>query len=138
LLTGCLYVTDAIETADPADQVLALLNDDRCFLPFSADDAHGRAPRDVALNKEHIVRVRVDVESAQPGGADGGVVPCVGDDCLEVELSDGSYLLGRLALAAPASASRLVDKLNQTQRFIPIISDNAVDLVHSRHVLCMK
>lgn len=137
-LAGCLYVTALSTPLDRVDQVLTVLNDERVFVPFRVDDDLARTAGDVALNKEHIVRVRVAVESGREQRDGEALAPCTGDECSEVELSDGSHLVGRLVLAAPAAASRLVDKLNQTQRFIPIISDGAVDLVHCRHVLCMK
>ena len=138
MLTGCLYVTESPTPVDPAGQVLTLLNDERIFVPFRADDELDRVVGHVALNKEHIVRVRVVAAGDGEECLDEGMTPCAGDECAEVELSDGSRLVGKLVVAAPASASRLVDKLNQTQCFIPIISDDAVDLVHRRHVLCMK
>ena len=52
-----------------------------------------------------------------------------------VVLTDGTCLVGRVAVETPRSQSRLVDKLNHAERFIPIISDESVDFVQRDHVL---
>jgi len=44
---------------------------------------------------------------------------------------------GRVAVDTPMAASRLVDKLNVGQRFIPVVRDDGVDLVQRTHVLTL-
>jgi len=60
---------------------------------------------------------------------DGRPAPCT------LVLSDGTRVAGRVAVETPPSQSRLVDKLNHAERFIPIVSDEAVDFVQRSHVV---
>ncbi|MFQ5719733.1 MAG: hypothetical protein ACE5IK_09290 [Acidobacteriota bacterium] len=133
-LTGRLYLSEGRDIGATPFRVLELLDDDREFLPFRTNDAH---PRDIAINKDHIVRVRVATDG--PMSVDDAMVDGHGsEECFSVVLSDGSSLRGRLAVTTPRAASRLVDKLNNAGRFIPLVRDDSVELVHRRHVLSME
>jgi hypothetical protein len=135
-LQGLLYAAERRYVTGEFAKLVHLLNDERNFLPFQAMDPGGRKRRHVILNKDHIVRVRLSSEAASATGVgtkpeDQGESP--GENT--VVLTDGTCLVGRVVVETPRSQSRLVDKLNHAERFIPIISDESVDFVQRDHVL---
>ncbi len=134
-IAGALYAAEVRFVSGRPAEVIHLLNDERAFLPFQAITRKGRKREQVILNKDHIVRVRL----ARALGAAAAAEIDVNDDdapgpCTLV-LSDGTRVAGRVAVETPRSQSRLVDKLNHAERFIPIISDEAVDFVQCSHVV---
>jgi hypothetical protein len=133
-IPGALYAPEVRFVNGRPAEVIHLLNDERAFLPFQATTRNGRKREQVILNKDHIVRVRL---TRAPGPAaehqvnvdDDTPAPCT------LVLSDGTRVAGRVAVETPPSQSRLVDKLNHAERFIPIVSDEAVDFVQRSHVV---
>ncbi len=136
-LTGALFLTESRFDGDRTGEVLNVLNDERAFLPFEARTREGRVHRSLVLNKDHIIRVHLSeaggwMSPAPTDPADEGVTP---DAPPVVILSDGTRISGRVAVETPWSSSRLVDKLNHAQRFIPVITDGGVEFVQRSHVM---
>jgi len=134
-IAGMLYSPQVRFVSGPPAEVIHVLNDERAFLPFQAITRKGRKREQVILNKDHIVRVRLirapgsSAEDAINVNDDEAPGPCT------LVLSDGTRVAGRVAVQTPCFQSRLVDKLNQAERFIPIVSDEAVDFVQRSHVV---
>jgi hypothetical protein len=128
-LRGSLFVPLSAHGAGDPHDVLEALNDGRSFMPFrSADPTVGES----LINKEQVLRVRLShpdpAERAAKSHADDEL------DCTLV-LLDGTHVHGRLGLPAPRAASRVLDKLNQAERFIPFVSAEGHELVQKRHVV---
>lgn len=136
-IKGRIFLAQDPRHPGKTDQLIGALNDAREFLPFEVGDDRGA--RSLVLNKEHIVRVRVlqpDAEAMAepfPGAAESQETN--GETILH--LSDGTQVAGRVAVDTPQAASRLVDKLNSGQRFIPVVRDDGIDLVQRIHVLTL-
>lgn len=87
------------------------------------------------LNKSGIVTVEL------PGSAND-----VLDESLDaghtvavrLSLAGGTGLVGRLHLIMPPERSRVLDYLNNTERFFPLISEGRVTLVHKRYVMSAR
>ena len=160
-LEGSFFlVHTGVESAQSA--LIELLLDDRAFLPFVIDDGYER--RSVMLNKDHIVRMRMCPSDAgtqeQPdhlGELDPMLAEAIdtslcddkrdpipdgqpdypeADDPVHVLLTDGTEILGVIEVATPVRNSRLVDKLNLAQRFIPVRNDDGLHIIQSRHIIC--
>ena len=135
-LSGWFYVPVGVEPAGPKGPVLNLLNDERSFVPFRVAVSEEGTSRSIVLHKDHIVRVHM---SAPDATGDTVEDPVILDDGalgpVTVDLSEGSRLCGALLVETPPAASRVVDKLNQRQRFVPLMSDVGIDLIHRRHIL---
>jgi hypothetical protein len=136
-IKGRMFLAKDPHHPGQTDQLIGALNDAREFLPFEVGDDRGA--RSLVLNKEHIVRVRIlqpDPEELEASFGDrtgGAGAPCE----TILHLSDGTQVAGRVAVDTPTAASRLVDKLNVGQRFIPVVRDDGVDLVQRTHVLTL-
>ncbi len=129
-LSGDLFYAGAAEADDAYREIRMLLNDERRFLPFRVDRGDGPRPK-TFLCKAHIVRVRVD-------RTDDSSTDVEWDDEAPPRrfiLSDGTRLDGRVGIPSPDTASRLVDKLNQCESFIPVVSDRSVDFVNRDHLV---
>jgi hypothetical protein len=129
-LTGSLFMAETRYTTGSPEEVVEVLNDERGFIPFRLEKGPSRG-RDVVLNKDHILRVRLRVaKPAAPTPATPGATPTV------LHLSDGTRLEGCIAVDTPWASSRLLDKLNQEFRFIPLIRDDGgYEFVHRAHVV---
>lgn len=127
---GRVFASETTGTQPSVQLLLDLLNDEREFVPFDADEpAHGR----IALGKRHIVSVQpTTVENEEPEqlGDPGDT-----DDPCSILLSDGSELIGRLRVPTPWSASRVLDKLNQAARFVPVVTEDGISIVHGSHIV---
>ena len=119
---GTMFLTEGRHHAGGPEIIAELLNDERVFIPFQADD-----PRIEAwiVNKNHVMRVHLrDCDAPQPGA----VSTCT------IVLCDRSRLTGQLIFDAPVSASRLVDKFNRAPSFMTFVTDEGVDFVQRSHV----
>jgi len=136
-IKGRIFLAQDPRHPGQTDQLIGALNDERDFLPFEVGDDRGA--RSLVLNKEHIVRVRV----LQPQPEEMPVSYTDPDSVQEphretiLHLSDGTQVAGRVVVDTPQAASRLVDKLNNGERFIPVVRDDGVDLVQRTHVLTL-
>jgi hypothetical protein len=132
---GTLYAAEVRFVSGQPAEVIHLLNDERAFLPFQTTTRKGRRREQVILNKDHIVRVRLARPPASPGEEETSVNDEEAPGPCTLVLSDGTRVAGRVAVETPRFQSRLVDKLNHAERFIPVISDKAVDFVQRSHVV---
>jgi hypothetical protein len=133
-LAGSLFLVESEYNADQRQGIVRLLNDERAFLPFQVDAEGASSEHSVLLNKKHIVRVRL-----------GDVCTCAEDAIDEASLesgptaaltlTDGSRVAGEIMIETPWSLSRLVDKMNHDQRFIPIRCDHGLVAVQRSHVV---
>jgi hypothetical protein len=113
------------------EDILDELNDDRTFVPFHYDEAGAGT---LLLNKRYIVRVHVPdltVADLRPGEAEE--LP-ITETCT-LWLVDGSHLTGRPVVETPASASRVLDKLNHAPTFMTFVTDDGVDFVHGAQIV---
>ena len=134
---GRIFLVQDPRHPGQTDQLIGALNDAREFLPFEVGDDRGA--RSLVLNKEHIVRVRV-LQPRPEEMQDSLVAEEAGQEPQDetiLHLSDGTQLAGRVVVDTPQCASRLVDKLNSGERFIPVVRDDGIDLVQRTHVLTL-
>ena len=130
-LDGTLFMAETRYTTGSPQEVVEILNDERGFIPFRLGSGPNRG-RDVVLNKDHILRVRLQAAS-EPAVAPS---PVPGSEPTVMHLTDGTRLEGRIAVETPWASSRLLDKLNQEYRFIPLIRDDGgYEFVHRAHVV---
>ena len=138
-LHGRLFLTEAPGLSDGMSQLVHALNDERAFLPFELGD--DRSCRSIVLNKEQIICVHMNAKDMP--GEDEEVSSFQESDPPEnslisvLHLSDGSQVRGQVMVDTPEASSRLVDKLNHAQRFIPVVRDDGIDVVHQVHVLTL-
>ena len=119
---GVMYLTPTRHVAGTSEEIAELLNDERVFVPFRADDP----TIDVwIVNKNHLTRVHLE-ECDTPG-----IEP---EPSCTIVLRDRSRLTGQLIFDAPPSMSRLVDKFNGAPSFMTFVTDDGVDFVHRSHV----
>jgi len=131
-LTGCLFLVEAECQHGNQRAVLNLLNDERQFVPFGLT-VDGERENVVILNKQRILRVHLnsDVERADDLAIE---VDPHGETHASFVLIDGSAVAGQLKIEAPWTSSRLVDKLNQAERFIPIANGHGYQFIQATHV----
>jgi hypothetical protein len=134
-IAGALYAAEVRFVNGPPAEVIHLLNDERAFLPFQTATGKGRKREQVILNKDHIVRVRLLLAPGSPAEGEVGVNEEDAPGPCTLVLSDGTRVAGRVAVETPRFQSRLVDKLNHAERFIPVVSDEAVEFVQRSHVV---
>jgi len=124
---GVMYLTQTRHHSSESEEIAGLLNDDRVFVPFRADDPS----IDVwIVNKHHVIRVHLkDCDTLRDDAAPAEPTPIC-----TIVLCDRSRLTGQLLFDAPVSASRLVDKFNGAPSFMTFVTDDGVDFVHRSHV----
>ena len=124
---GVMYSAPTRHLTGTVEEVAELLNDDRSFIPFRADDPTIEV---WIVNKQHLMRVHVDdSDTLRPDPASAGPAPLC-----TIVLCDRSRLTGQLLFDAPPSMSRLVDKFNAAPPFMTFVTDDGVDFVHRSHV----
>jgi len=125
--SGVMYLTRTRHPPDGPEAIAELLNDDRVFIPFRADDPGIEA---WIVNKQHLVRVHLrDCDTLRPDCASGQVAPLC-----TIVLCDRSRLTGQVIFNAPLTVSRLVDKFNRAPSFMTFMTDDGVDFVRVSHV----
>ncbi len=119
---GVMYLTPIRHDAGRPEEIAELLNDDRIFIPFRADDP----TIDVwIVNKHHLMRVHLeDCDTLDPEPT----------PLCTIVLCDRSRLTGQLLFDAPLSRSRLVDRINAAPSFMTFVTDDGIDFVHRSHV----
>ncbi len=124
---GVMYLTPTRHDAGSPEEIAELLNDDRVFVPFRADDPTIEV---WIVNKQHLMRVHLeDCDTLRPDPASAEPAPIC-----TIVLCDRSRLTGQLLFDAPLSMSRLVDKFNGAPSFMTFVTDDGVDFVHRSHV----
>ena len=99
------------------------------FIPLACDDDH------LLLNKSGIVSVQVprgQQEAASLDEEPGRKVP------IRITLVGGTSLVGRIAIQMPPDRSRVLDYLNAAPRFVPVLGEDHVTLVHRSYMLCVR
>ena len=130
---GGLFVTEAPYHTDRVEDLKQALNDQRMFLPFDADE---NATNCHIINKSHVSRIRLQgrPEDLLLEGAEGRPE---GKAC-QLRLVDGDTVEGEVAVDTPWSLSRLVDKFNQAEQFVLVVTKDSVEFVQLRHIVCVN
>lgn len=103
------------------DELGALLNQPAAFVPFFLE----QRPAPILVNKRAIRVVEVTPSSEALPLADFGEVRAV-----ELLLDDGTELHGDLLVCAPLGHTRTLDTLNETGRFLLVVSGERVRFVN--------
>ncbi len=128
-LTGSMFAAELPYVTTGWESLLAILNDEREFLP-----CFGNAPgtERTILNKAHIVRVRLT--PGDDGASPTWIDESQGETCT-LQLVDGTRLTGEIHLETRMEESRLIDKLNQADRFVVFIADGDMHFVQACRVV---
>ena len=131
--SGGLFVTEAPYHTDRVEDLKQVLNDQRMFLPFDADE---HATNCHIVNKSHVTRIRLE---GRPEDllVEGAEARPEGKAC-QLRLIDGTAIEGEVAVDTPWSLSRLVDKFNQAEQFVLVVTQDSVEFVQLRHVICVN
>jgi hypothetical protein len=122
-----LVLSDAASRHAGAERPSDLLNHGADFLP-ALDEADETM---TFLNREGIALVRVD-RALEPGEEGSATLPTEHE--VEILLSSGQRLRGLVTFLRPPDHSRLVDFLNESSPFFPVVEERAIALVNKRHV----
>jgi hypothetical protein len=128
-LDGKLY-TAPLAANGLAERVVDHLNDTtQDFIPLACGEDR------FLLNKSGIIAVEI------PGGRDevegwgsgaGREVP------VRLTLPGGTSLIGTIFVVMPPERARVLDFLNATPRFFPLIGEHQVTLVHRNYVVSVR
>ena len=127
---GSLYAHESPYHSGNPEDVIHLLNDERVFLPLCVE---GRAAGPYVVNKTHIVRVHLPISEVDRQDR-LSTAPIDVEDCT-LFLSNGTTLTGMLSIETPTNSSRLVDKLNFADGFVPVYTGDGIDFVRKSHVV---
>ena len=131
-IRGRMFASELPGHHTSTELLLELLNDEREFVPFDADEpARGR----VSLNKQHIVAAHPTIPANEIAAEPDAPDPSDSEETCWVLMSDGQQLTGHLRVPTPWSASRVLDKLNQAPRFVPLVTADGMSIVHSSHIV---
>lgn len=136
-MRGQLFVPDIPQATGPIDHVRRVLADDRLFLPFATEAPESML---VFLGKRHLMRVRIegvvpaDAGTDEESDAEAAGEIRAGDPC-GVVLADGTRLDGVVHVDTPWWMSRLVDKLNQAETFLELVTDKGTEFIGTEHVV---
>jgi hypothetical protein len=129
-IEGGIFVAEAPYHTDRVEDIQQALNDQRSFLPFDSDDP-GTSYR--IVNKSHIVRVKLS-GSPEELLAEGAETRPEGKAC-SLHLADGNRIQGEVAVETPWSSSRVVDKFNQAEPFVLVVTEESVEFVQTQHII---
>ncbi len=119
---GVMYLMPTRHDVGRPEEIAELLNDDRVFVPFRADDPTIEV---WIVNKQHLMRVHLeDCDTPRPEPA----------PICTIVLCDRSRLTGQLLFDTPLSTSRLLDKFNGVPPFMTFVTDDGVDFVQRSHI----
>lgn len=128
-LDGVLYTATSGPGGHP-ESVADRLNDaDGEFLPLASGQDR------FLLNRSGIITVEI------PGALDGADrVDTTGARVIPVRLTlaGGTSLLGKICVSMPPERSRVLDFLNAAPRFIPLLSNDQVTLVHRNYIVSVR
>ena len=127
-IEGSLFTATIGPNGGPESVLDRLLDSSEEFLPLATGDDR------LLLNKGGIILAEAPIDA-------------VGEDLLEdgakevlvrMTLSGGTSLLGRLAIRMPAGRARVLDYLNAAPRFVPLLGDRRVSLIHKRFIVTVR
>ena len=127
-LEGGFYASGARTDGTPGRLIDRLNDDTEEFLPLA-----GRY--ETLLNRACIISVELATGEEQAEGIENQVAR---EQQVEIALIGGTTLSGWIRFLMPEERGRLLDYLNAAPRFIPIIGDNRVTLVHRRFIVSME
>jgi len=127
-LEGGLYAPGARADGTPGRLVDRLNDDTEEFLPLA-----GRY--ETLLNKTCIISVELAAGEEQAEGIENEVAR---EQQVEIALIGGATLSGWIRFLMPEERGRLLDYLNVAPRFIPVIGENRVTLVHRRFIVSVE
>lgn len=133
VLSGALFAAESPFRLGAIDDLMRVLNDERTFLPF-----HTEQSGCTLVNKDHITRFRLIDPPDEWSDENNGVASGEGlprPESCRLTLSDGTEIDGEISITTPRSLSRLVDKVNQAERFMCVQTGSGVLFVQTRHVL---
>jgi hypothetical protein len=87
------------------------------------------------LNKAGIVFVELPVEAAE---LDRDGSNAAKKRTVRLSLAGGLALLGQFLIVMPAERSRVLDYLNAAPRFLPLLGDGKVALVHKAFIVSVQ
>lgn len=125
---GGLYAPAAGPDGNPGRLIDRLNDDAEEFLPLA-----GRYQ--TLLNKSRIVTIELATGEEQ--------AECIESEAargqqVKITLTCGVTLAGRIRYLMPEGRGRLLDYLNAAPRFIPLIGESRVSLVHRRFVVSVQ
>ncbi|HZZ85854.1 MAG TPA: hypothetical protein VFE30_15070 [Anaeromyxobacteraceae bacterium] len=122
-----VFLADFASSHSGAERLSDLLNGDGDFIPAFDEQAAGMS----FVNRSGIAFARV-ARAVEADGADDITIPT--EHAVELTLCDGRKLQGLVSYVLPAERSRLVDFLNDSPPFFPLLEPDAVVLVNRRLV----
>jgi len=120
-LEGTLYAPTAGPTGGPGRLSDRLNDEDEIFLPLiSSDGAH-------LLSKNWIMTIRLKPEEEELEIQESDQAK---ECAVEMVLKGGISLNGRLKYTMPVEKRRVLDYLNATPHFLPVVEEGQVTLVN--------
>jgi hypothetical protein len=86
------------------------------------------------LNKSGIITVQISDPAELADAVDAGAREPV----VRLTLAGGTGLVGKLRITMPAERSRVLDYLNASPRFLPLLTGTGVTLVHRRFIVSVR
>lgn len=127
-LDGGLYAPGARADGTPGRLVDRLNDDTEEFLPLA-----GRY--ETLLNKACIISIELAKGAEQSEGIENAVAR---EQQVNIALIGGTTVSGWIRFLMPEERGRLLDYLNAAPRFVPIICDNRVTLIHRRFIVSVE
>ena len=128
-LDGVLYTSTSSPRGHPESVADRLNAREEEFLPLACGEDR------FLLNKSGIIAVEI------PDALDGvDRIDTAGVREIPVRftLAGGTSLLGKLCVSMPPERSRVLDFLNAAPRFIPLLSNGQVTLVHRNYIVSVR
>jgi hypothetical protein len=128
-LDGRFWVPEVGPDGDQGRVRDRLNDDEEGFVPLACGEDR------LLLNKSGIVTVELDRQLEHLAGGDDAVAREV---AVRITLVGGNSLVGRLRLRMPPERARVLDYLNAAPRFVPLLGEDKITLVHRSYVLFVR
>lgn len=127
-IDGDIFTAALGRDGEPESVLERLLDPEEEFIPLACGDDW------LLLNKSGIILVEAPPDAAgrEPDEDGAKRVP------VRLSLAGGTSLVGRLAVRMPPGRARVVDYLNASPRFVPILGDNRVKLVQKGFIVTVR
>jgi hypothetical protein len=128
-LEGRVWVPAQGPDGEPGRVADRINEQDEDFLPLAWGDDR------LLLNKSGIVTLEVSSEDESlPGSAD----PTQDEVAVRITLVGGTSLVGRLRMRMPPERHRVLDYLNAAPRFLRVLGEGQITLVHRSYILFVR